>query len=119
MLLAHFSACGKGSKVDSSLPVAMYVNRSLVLSRLWLQAQKRSYRVKPKYYREVAQTYAKFRRDVSALRKEFYEEWLKQNTMAQTEFRAKAEEEAHQREMQEARAMDEARKELQRMAKER
>lgn len=99
--------------------MATCVNRGLALPRLWLQAQKRSYRIKPKYYREVAQAYAKFRRDVSVLRKEFYEEWLKQNTTAQTEFRAKAEEEAHQRELQEARAMEEARKELQRMAKER
>ena len=75
--------------------------------------------MKPKYYKEVAQTYAKFRREVSELRKGFREEWLEEQRMTQTEFSAKAAEEARQREMEEVRALEAARRELERMAKKR
>ena len=96
-------------------------NRASVVVPRWLiQAQgRRSYGVKPKYYKEVAQTYAKFRREVSELRKGFREEWLEEQRMTQTEFSAKAAEEARQREMEEARALEAARRELERMAKKR
>lgn len=85
----------------------------------WYSVKPKFYKEKPKYHKEVAQTYAKFRREVSALRKEFREEWLEQQRMTQTEFSAKAAEEARQKEMEEARAFDTAATELERMRKKR
>ena len=74
---------------------------------------------KSKYYKEVAYAYAKFRREVSELRKDFREEWLEQQRMTQAEFSAKAAEEARQKETEETRSFEEAAIELERMAKER
>lgn len=77
------------------------------------------YKEKPKYYKDVAQTCARFRREVSALRKEFREEWMEQQRMTQTEFSTKVAEEARQKKMEEERAFEDAAKELERMAKKR
>ena len=102
--------------------MATFASR-LALPRLWPRArvlsQRRYYRVKPKYYKDVAQRYAKFRREVSERRKEFHREWFEREQAAQSELRAKAVEEARRREMEEVRALEEARKELEKMARER
>ena len=82
-------------------------------------ARPKFYKEKPKYYKEVAQTYAKFRREVSGLRKEFRRQWTEQQRMTQTQFSAKAAEEARQKEMEETRAFEAAARELERMARER
>ena len=79
----------------------------------------RFYGKKPKYYKEVAYTYAKFRREVSGLRKDFRAEWVEQQKMTQAEFSAKTAEEARQKEMEEASTFEEAAREVERMAKER
>ena len=75
------------------------------------------YKGKPKYYKDVAHTYARFRCEVSELRKQFREEWTEQQRMTQTQFSAKAAEEARLKEMEEARALEAAAQELERMAK--
>lgn len=106
--------------------MASNVRVALALTR-WLNrpngrrysVEPKFYKEKPKYHREVAQTYAKFRCEVSALRKEFREEWLEQQKMTQTEFSAKAAEEARQKEMEEVRAFEAAATELERMRKNR
>lgn len=77
------------------------------------------YKEKPKYYKDVAYAYAKFRREVSELRKGFREEWLEQQRMTQTQFSSKAAEEARQKEMEETRAFEAAARELERMSKNR
>ena len=82
-------------------------------------ARPKFYKEKPKYYKEVAQTYAKFRREVGQLRSEFRDQWTEQQRMTQTQFSAKAAEEARQKEMEETRAFQAAARELERMAKER
>ena len=95
----------------------------LASPRLWPRAQalsqRKCYRVKPKYYKDVAQRYAEFRREVSERRKEFRGEWFEREQAAQSELRIKAVEEARRREMEEVRALEEAKKELERMARER
>ena len=77
------------------------------------------YKEKPKYYKDVAQTYAKFRREVSELRRGFRDQWTEEQRMTQTQFSAKAAEEARQKELEETRAFEAAVRELERMAKER
>lgn len=77
------------------------------------------YKDKPKYYKDVAQTYAKFRREVSELRRNFRDQWTEQQRMTQTQFSAKAAEEARQKEMEETQAFEAAARELERMARER
>ena len=91
--------------------------------RLWCgrsyATRLKFYKEKPKYYKDVAQTYARFRREVSELRRGFREQWTEQQRMTQTQFSAKAAEEARQKEMEETRAFEAAAQELERMAKER
>ena len=77
------------------------------------------YKEKPKYYKDVAQTYAKFRGEVSELRRGFRDQWTEEQRMTQTQFSAKAAEEARQKELEETRAFEAAVHELERMAKER
>lgn len=102
------------------LTIDMFANTAgVLLPRLWPLIHRRGYGVKPKYYREVAQTYAQYRRDLSQHRKQFREEWLERQRMTQTEYNVKAAEEARQKEMEEARALDEARREFERMARKR
>ena len=99
--------------------MACVLSRRLGLCARSYTTRPKFYKEKPKYYKDVAQTYAKFRREVSELRKGFREEWLEQQRMTQTQFSAKAAEEARQKEMEEARAFETAARELERMSKNR
>lgn len=79
----------------------------------------RSYALNYKQPKEESQAYGEFRRKLTALRKQYQEEWQEQQKMKMEAFSAKAAEEGQMRRLQEARALEKNRRELERMAKKR
>ena len=79
----------------------------------------RSYALNYKQPKEESLAYGKFRRELTALRKQYQEQWQEQQEMKMEAFSAKAAEEGRMKRLQEARALDENKRELERMAKRR
>ena len=81
--------------------------------------QVRTYALKYKQPKEESRELARFRRAVQAKRKEFSEEWREEQRLKLEAEGAQAAEEARMERLQEERALDENRKELERMAEKR
>ena len=70
-------------------------------------------------YSEEARDYVKFRREISLVRKKLLDEWKSQQQMKMEGFNAQAAEEARLEREREERALEENKKELERMRVER
>ena len=81
--------------------------------------QARTYAKTYKQPKEESQAYGAFRRDVSALRRQFREEWLQEQRTKLEAQGAQAAKEARMERLQEERALKDNRRELERMAKKR
>ncbi|KAL5471460.1 hypothetical protein EMCRGX_G029580 [Ephydatia muelleri] len=81
--------------------------------------QARCYALNYKQPKEEAQAYGKFRRELSVLRKQFREEWLKKQEMQQQALNAQSAEQARLEKMMEQKALEQNKEDLERMAKRR
>ena len=82
-------------------------------------SQTRSYALNYKQPKEERLAYARYRRQLTALRKQYQEELQEQKKMSMEAFNAQAAKEAQMERDQEAHALEENKRELERMAKKR
>lgn len=82
-------------------------------------SQTRSYALNYKQPKEERLAYARYRKQLTALRKQYQEELQEQQKMSTEAFNAQAAKEAQMERDQEAQALEENKRELERMAKKR
>lgn len=84
-----------------------------------LVVQARCYALNYKQPKEEAEAYGRFRRELSVLRKQFREEWLKKQEAQRQALNAQSAEEARLEKMMEQKALEANKEDLERMAKRR
>ena len=84
-----------------------------------LLLQARFYALNYKQPKEEAEAYGKFRRELSVLRKQFREEWLKRQMVQQQALNAQSAEQARLEKTMEQKALEKNKEDLERMAKRR